>query len=172
MMDGHVPKHVKSVKMMDNGQMEQNHHRSFVFRAETQADRDEWVLALRVEVPQTSLDLSVTSGSIAGCTVDRSYSKSLSATPATSSAAATPFGTPSESGRRLHKFPSLGGRKRRTSLEATLGNKMHPPVIRGWARTKSETQQVCVCVHVCSFLIMGMRAFLPTQGTYRQGSLR
>lgn len=143
-MDGHVPKHVKSVKMMGNGQMEKNNHRSFIFRAETQANRDEWVHALRVEVPQAPLDLSVTSGSLAGSTIDRSYSKPLSATPATSSAAAMPFGTPSESGRRLSKLSNLANRKRRTSLESSLGNKMHPPMIRGWARTKSETQQVGV----------------------------
>lgn len=129
---------MKSVKMMDDGHMEQGHHRSFVFRAETPEDRDDWVRSLRAEVPANSLDWSATGGSLSGSMY---MSRSLSATPATSSVA-TPIGTPSESGRRMSKFSSLRDRKRRATLEATPRSKMQPPVIRGWVRTKSDQQQV------------------------------
>ncbi|CAM9279518.1 unnamed protein product, partial [Laminaria digitata] len=59
--------YVKSVKMMDNGSMEQGHHRSFVLRAESQSERDGWVDALRAEVPAFQMELT--------------SSRSLSATP-------------------------------------------------------------------------------------------
>lgn len=133
--------YVKSVKMMDGGHMEQGHHRSFVFRAETETDRDTWLSALRAEVPAEFPDPTVTGST------SESISRSLSATPVTS-LAATPIGTPSESGRRRSRLTGgLRDRKRRTSLEAALGNKMNPPVIRGWARTQSNNHEVDVwCV--------------------------
>lgn len=116
---------------MDNGSMEQGHHRSFVLRAESQIERDSWVEALRDQVPTQSMDLS--------------SNRSLTATPATSSAP-TPIGTPSESGRRMgNKFGGTRSeRRRRATMEAALADKMPPPVMRGWARMQSDQHQVRV----------------------------
>lgn len=126
---------MKSVKRMDNGNMEQGHHRSFFLRAESNTDRDVWVEALRSEVPSMQMELN--------------SARSLSATPGTSSSA-TPTGTPSDSTRRTsNKFGSSGrslGRRRTTQQESILVDKMPEPVIRGWARTQSDKHQVCVCV--------------------------
>lgn len=119
--------YVKSVKMADNGSMQQGTHRSFVLRAESMAERDTWVEALRAEVPAFHMELSAT--------------RSLSATPATSSAP-TPIGTPSESGRRMSKF-GASGRRRRATVDSEASGQMPPPVIRGWARTQSDQHQVC-----------------------------
>ena len=107
--------------------MEQGHHRSFVLRAESQSERDGWVDCLRAEVPAFQMELT--------------SSRSLSATPATSSAP-TPIGTPSESGRRSNKFVGVvrADRKRRSSPDTR--STMPPPVIRGWARTQSDQHQV------------------------------
>ena len=112
--------------MADNGSMVQGTHRSFVLRAESMAERDIWVEALRAEVPAFHMELSA--------------SRSLSATPATSSAP-TPIGTPSESGRRMSKF-GASGRRRRHTVDAEVSGHMPPPVIRGWARTQSDQHQV------------------------------
>ncbi|CAB1113426.1 unnamed protein product [Ectocarpus sp. CCAP 1310/34] len=118
---------VKSVKMADNGTMQQGTHRSFTLRADTNSERDLWVDALRTEVPAFHMELSA--------------SRSLSATPATSSAP-TPIGTPSESGRRSGKFSASGRtRSRRATIDLEASSKMQPPVIRGWARTQSDQHQ-------------------------------
>lgn len=121
---------------MDNGSMEQGNHRSFVLRADSQAERDVWVNALRAEVPHNPMDPFVSSNPA-----------SLVATPATSSVA-TPLGTPSESGRRTsNKFGGgRGDRKRRGTGDAAVVDRMPPPIIRGWARTQSDKQQVRVCL--------------------------
>ncbi|CAM9688947.1 unnamed protein product [Chrysoparadoxa australica] len=42
---------VKSVKMMDDGRMEQGSHKEFVFRAERMDERDKWVGAIQTEIP-------------------------------------------------------------------------------------------------------------------------
>ncbi|CBN74515.1 pleckstrin homology (PH) domain-containing protein [Ectocarpus siliculosus] len=117
---------VKSVKMADNGTMQQGTHRSFTLRADTNSERDIWVDALRAEVPAFHMELSA--------------SRSLSATPATSSAP-TPIGTPSESGRRSGKFSASGRTRRRATIDLEASSKMQPPVIRGWARTQSDQHQ-------------------------------
>ena len=122
--------YVKSVKMGDNGIMQQGQHRSFVLRAESTAERDTWVEALRAEVPAFHMELST--------------SRSLSATPATSSAP-TPIGTPSESGRRSGKFgASTRDRRRRATVDVDAASQMPHPVIRGWARTQSDQHEVSV----------------------------
>lgn len=129
--------YVKSVKMADNGIMVQGQHRSFVLRAESMAERDIWVEALRAEVPAFHMELST--------------SRSLSATPATSSAP-TPIGTPSESGRRTSKFGASGrDRRRRATVDADASSQMPHPVIRGWARTQSDQHQVGWCLYSSLF---------------------
>lgn len=129
---------VKSVKMADNGTMQQGCHRSFTLRAESTGERDTWVDALRAEVPAFHMELSA--------------SRSLSATPATSSAP-TPIGTPSESGRRSGKFSASGRtRSRRATIDLEASAKMQPPVIRGWARTQSDQHQVGKCLDVAGSL--------------------
>eukprot|EP00903_Cladosiphon_okamuranus_P016855 g15543.t2 len=117
--------YVKSVKMADTGRMVQGTHRSFVLRAESMEERDVWVEALRAEVPAFHMELSA--------------SRSLSATPATSSAP-TPIGTPSDSGRRVSKFGTTG-RRRRHTVDAEVTGQMPQPVIRGWAQTQSDQHQ-------------------------------
>lgn len=132
--------YVKSVKMMDNGIMEQGNHRSFVLRAENQAERDAWVEALRSEVPAFQMTLS--------------SNPSNSVTPSTSSQA-TPIGTPSDNGRRAsNKFVAgLSERKRRGTVEMPMAGKMPAPVIRGWARTQNDQYQVfgCMILVCCAY---------------------
>lgn len=156
---------MKSVKKMDDGVMVKGHHHSFHLRAETEEIRNEWVRHLRDEVPDTGdasgpgtntpntmntagSEFEVRSSSIHGIPHDLTGTtsasgsmRSLSATPVTSSAA-TPIGTPSDSGRRRGKFSSMLERSRRSLLEPALGNGMPPPVIRGWARTKTPDKTV------------------------------
>lgn len=118
--------------MVENGSMQQGHHRSFVLRAESMAERDIWVEALRAEVPAFHMELTVT--------------RSLSGTPSTSSGP-TPIGTPSGSGRRSSKFGTSGrDRRRRATVDADASGQMPRPVIRGWARTQSDQYQVCARV--------------------------
>lgn len=141
---------MKSVKKMDDGHMEQGHHRSFQLRAEKRAERDSWLEALKkaethgpytrnsvreMRISHSDMGSSSqhgTSNDQAGTASVSGSIRSLSATPVTSSAA-TPIGTPSDSGRRLSKFPSRLDRHR--MFEPDLGNQMPPPVLKGWVYT-------------------------------------
>eukprot|EP00903_Cladosiphon_okamuranus_P013590 g12657.t1 len=116
--------YVKSAKMWDNGRMVQGTHSSFVLRAESLAERDVWVEALRAEVPAFHMELPA--------------ERSVSATQATSPL--TPIGPPSESGRRVSKF-GTSGRTHRHSVDAEVSGQMPPPFIRGRAPTQRDRHQ-------------------------------
>lgn len=121
--------------------MQQFHHRSFELRAESEAERDAWVDALRSEVPVRGMDRT----------------RSSSATPVTSSAA-TPIGTPSSIGKRaISKF----GGSRRRGQQNEAKDKRRRPTIQGWAKTQNHRKVRWVCVSLlcvtdlsCSRLIL------------------
>lgn len=98
--------------------MQQFHHRSFELRAESEAERDAWVEALRSQVPARGMERT----------------RSSSATPVTSSVA-TPIGTPSSIGKRsISKF----GGSRRRGQPNEVKDKIPRPTIQGWAKTQNQ----------------------------------
>ncbi|KAG5182159.1 hypothetical protein JKP88DRAFT_349040 [Tribonema minus] len=116
---------VKSVKMMDDGRMEQGSHKEFVLRAEKQDERDRWLLGLRSEASASAAEPLL----------------EASTTPARG-------GSSHKGNKHMRRRTSF--EKQRSSshkgqgahaaadVKKQVNVRVPPPCLRGWARTQNE----------------------------------